>query len=285
MTERRLLAVDLSNQTYRQAAAHQGLTSGKFFTGGLYGFLVAIAGAITRHGVTDIVLCQDMRPYVRSLLYPEYKALRQGKQDPVLRELQHETMDLVLVMADELGLPVWGVPGFESDDLIAHCVRRYGWRFAQVIGMSNDADLKQLLDHPRFALMSGGKSDALHEGGDYAIGEGGQVLTPAEYVDMLCLTGTHNEVGGLDGVGPVRGAAIVKDPVKWRAVLAQHMGMIARNRELIQLPHKQLERDGPVVLPRATKPFDVRMLYRFAGRYDIDVTPRMAEAFEMVLPR
>lgn len=279
-----LLAVDLSNQVYRAAAAHQTLTSRDTFTGGLYGFLVSVCSAVLKVGATDLVLCRDLKPYVRSQLYPEYKLLRQETRDPELKALADTSMQQVLDLAAALGLPVWGVPGFESDDLIGHAVRRYGWRFDLVVGMSNDADLKQLFSHPRFALFANGALQQPAPGNPRFVVDKQVTATPEEYVHMLCLMGTHNEVAGLQGVGPVRAAAMVQDPVKWRRAQAEHAELLARNRQLITLPHPQLEQAGRVILPRATRPFTPRDLYRFAARYDIDVTPRMTEAFEQVLP-
>lgn len=286
MTARVLLAVDLSNQVYRAAAAHQTLTSRDTFTGGLYGFLVSVCSAVLKVGATELVLCRDLKPYVRSQLYPDYKALRQETRDPELKALADTSMQQVLDLAAALGIPVWGVPGFESDDLIGHAVRRYGWRYQMVVAMSNDADLMQLFAHPRFALLRGGKEGGLQRAlptGRFVV-DGKVTATPEEYVHMLCLMGTHNEVAGLPNVGPVRAAAMVQDPVKWRRAQAEHAELLARNRQLIALPHAQLEQAGRVALPRATRPFTPRDLYRFAARYDIDVTPRMTEAFEQVLP-
>lgn len=280
MSKRVLLAVDLSNQIYRAAASHSRLTSGDTFTGGLYGVMVSVASAISRVGATDLVFCMDSKPYVRSLAYPQYKAFRKKDQDPELRRLYKETEPLVLEWAGRTGIPVWAVPGFESDDLIGHAVRLNGWRYAQIVAMSNDEDLFQLCDHPRFKIWRDVKRGLL--GAEYLRSEFN--LSPADYVKALALSGTHNDVEGIAGIGPKKSAAIVNDPAKWRRALNEHGPMIERNLSLIRLPHADLTKNGPVILPSVERDyFSIRDLYRFAGVYEIDITPMIANAFEQVL--
>lgn len=280
MSRRVLLAVDLSNQIYRAAAAHSKLSSGETFTGGLYGFLVSVASAITRTGATDIVLCRDVKPYVRSDLYPDYKALRKTTQDPELRRLYQESAELVEELVARMGIPVLARPGFESDDLMGAITRRYGWRFDLIVAMSNDEDLFQLTDHPRFRIWRDAKRGLM--GAEFLAKQFN--LKPADYIKALALSGTHNEVEGIPGIGPVKSAAIVNDPIKWRRYLSSHGDLIARNLALIKLPHPDLERNERVVLPSVERgSFSLRDLYRFAGVYEIDVTPMIANAFEQVL--
>jgi 5'-3' exonuclease len=279
VSARTLLAVDLSNLLYKSCHAHSGLSSGDVFTGGLYGFMLGIAVAIKKTQATDLVICRDMKPYLRSLDYPEYKLLRKTAQDPELKEMYATSEPLVLEFIRGAGIPIWGVPGFESDDLIGYAVRHYGWRFARIVAMSSDEDLHMLLDHPRFAIYKGAKPGQLVT----ASPEGyvtPQKVTAAEYRLALALSGTHNEVAGLDGIGAVRAAAIVKDPVKWRQYLGEHGPMIERNLSLITLPHAKL---GRQTLPTRKGRFTGRSLYRLVSHLDIDITPIMSESFEQVL--
>lgn len=277
--DRVLLAVDFSNQLYKAAAAHGDLSSGAVFTGGLYGFMVSLAAAIYHTGATDVVLCRDSKPYLRSLIYPSYKLLRKGNQDPELRRLYEESQPLVLEFARVCGLPVWAVPGFEADDLAGFVVRRYGWRFRLVVSMSNDGDLLQLMDHPRFRIYKDSKRPLVDAKALPCIS--GKRLSTSQYVRALALSGTHNEVEGIEGIGAIKSAKAVLDPIQWRQLLAQHRELIERNIALITLPHADLRSTR---LPLSTKgEFDLRALYRFADRFDIDITPRIAESLEQVL--
>lgn len=266
-----LLLVDLSYQTYRAAAAHPNLSHEDVFTGGLYGFFGSFAKAVRETGATHAVGCLDMKPYLRSRDYPDYKKLRKGSANEDLRELQQGTLGLVIDLLGRLGVPVWGVPGFESDDLIAHCVVQHRSRFSMVYGQTNDSDLLQLLDKPNFALFTDG------------IGNLKQLpagVSAVEHITMSALSGTHNDIAGIPGVGPVRALQAIRDPAVMRRYRAEHGDLIDRNVALIRLPHPELPRSLP--LPKAEPSCTRRDLYRWLAAYDIDCTGSMVNALDQL---
>lgn len=275
-----LLAVDLSHQVYRAAAAHKLLTSGDRFTGGLYGFLVSLAKQIRETGATSVVICRDMKPYRRSLIYPEYKQLRTKTRDEELYKRHVESMPYVLECIDELGLPVMAVPGFESDDCIAHIVRRSSERWEAIYAASNDSDLYQLFWCEWFRVLKAEVADSIDYRNLKALPF---CCTPEEWTLASALRGTHNEIAGIPGVGEIRALQAVKDPAKMRVYREQYSALIDRNIELIRLPHADFPRH--LQIPQATKPFDHRGLYRFCARFDVEVTPTMVASFEKVLPK
>lgn len=280
---RTLLAVDLSYQTYRAAAAHPMLTSlqrdGKVFTGGLYGFFVTWAKTMRETEATDVVFCQDRKPYLRSKSYPEYKQLRKANANYELKERYEESMPLVLEALDAFGLPLWGIDGFESDDLIGHLVMKYRHRYDRIVAASNDGDLYQLLWCPTFSiyakdlsgLMTGAKLWEKH------------AVTPDQYMLATALTGTHNDIAGIPGVGPVTALKAIKDPALMRSTRAAWGQVIDRNLELIKLPHPEFPYEAN--LPTYAGGFNQRALYKWMSRYDIEVTMSMVNAFEQLKPR
>jgi 5'-3' exonuclease len=143
-SSRTLLLVDLSYQVYRAAAAHPMLTSRRTFTGGLYGFFTTVAKMIRDTKATEVVFCQDLKPYKRSETYPQYKQLRKKDADEELLMMFTQSMSLVLDAIRATGLPIWGVRGFEFDDLVAHAAIRYRHRFDTIWGGTNDSDVYQL---------------------------------------------------------------------------------------------------------------------------------------------
>ena len=275
-TDRVLICVDLSNAAYKAAAVNPGLTSGDTFTGGLYGFLIAVQKAISAVEATDIVICEDRKPYVRSQLYPAYKELRKTTRDPELYERAQETIGLIKQFIEVAGWPLWSVPGFESDDLIGHAVIKYRNRYKQVIAMSNDSDLYQLFKYPGFSIWKGKKG--LYTKKSYEREWAG--LSLEHLPTALALTGTHNDVEGVRGIGTVTAIGIVSHPFKLRKALEQHADIIKRNLELIRLPHKDLPKD--LLIPDYTRHFVERDLLRFCGRYDINITRSMCTAFERI---
>ena len=111
----------------------------------------------------------------------------------------------------------------------------------------------------------------------------GQPISPADYMLMTALTGTHNDIAGIPKVGPVTALKAIKDPALMRKWVESHGDIIKRNLDLIRLPHPEFP--AGIRLPEHGGSFNPRQLYRSLGRYDIDVTSSMVKAFEQLLRR
>lgn len=270
-----LLAVDLSYQSYRASAAHPTLSSGDTFTGGLYGFLVALASAIRATGARSVVVCQDRKPYRRSLTYPEYKQLRKKTQDEELVKRHKLSMSLILEMLDVVGLPAWGIDGYESDDLVAHCVRSPGAQVDEVVAASNDSDLYQLFDDPSFKVY---RKDGDIMNGVRLWKETG--LSPSQFMLATALMGTHNDIAGIPRVGEKTAIKAVLDPALMRTYRASHGELIERNLSLIKLPHPDFPTRARI--PSRGRRFELRAFYRWCAQYDIEATAPMISALEQL---
>jgi len=252
------------------------LTSRRTFTGGLYGFLTTLAKTIRETRANQIVICQDRKPYLRSATYPDYKQLRKKNADDELLLMYSQSMKLVLDAIEVIGLPLWGVDGFESDDLIGHCVAQRRSRYDCIYAASNDSDLFQLLGCDRFFIYRDSIAK-LVTGASLMKDKG---LTPEQFMLATALQGTHNDIEGIPGVGEVRAAKAAKDPALLRPLREKWGPMIDRNLGLIKLPHPQFPwKETP---PSLSRSFSAQALYRFCGRYDIDVTKAMLDSFEQI---
>lgn len=278
MVTRVLLGVDLSYQSYRAAAAHGKLTSSTGeFTGGLYGFLVTLAKTINDTQATHVVVCEDRKPYRRSLLYPEYKQLRKATADEELKERADVTKLQVMKALDVIGIPVVGVNGFESDDIIGHYVTRHRHRFETIYAASNDSDLFQLLIHRRFRVYRKDETDVV----SYDSLKRSTGLEPEEFMLASALMGTHNDVAGIPKVGEKTAIKAVKTPSALRMYREQWADLIERNLRLIRLPYEGFP--AHLELPTCGS-FVGRDFIRHLARYDINVTTSMMNAFERVCP-
>lgn len=273
-----LLAVDLSYQTYRAAAAHPMLTCGRVFTGGLYGFLTTLAKQIRETAATQVLVCKDVKPYRRSLLYPEYKQLRKKDADEDLLKAFNQSLPMVLDALAEIGIPVLGVDGFESDDIIGWVVTKHRSRYRTIYAASNDSDLYQLLGCPNFKVLRKDLTDLVDA---KRLASGPMGMTPAEFMLASALQGTHNDIAGIPRVGEVTAFKAVKDPGLMRTLRERWGDLIDRNLQLIKLPHPEFPRLGA---PPACGRFEARRLYRFCSRFDIEVTKSMIDSFEAVCP-
>lgn len=276
MRRKTLVLVDLSNALKRSMFSHKGLTSGTTFTGGVYGVLVGLAKVLGAYGATSAVLCQDSKPYRRSLEYPKYKAKRVEEKDETLIQALEQSRRLIDEAAQVIGVPLWAVPGFEADDLIAHACRRESNRYDRVVIWSNDSDLFQLLVRPNIwierakEVMTQAKLLAAHG------------LTAEQHLLLSVLMGSHNDVAGIEGVGPITARKIVDNPALFRQYTDKHSEIIKRNQHLMRLPHPALP---TIHLPDQTRAFVARDFYRWASRYDIAATEKMLSAFEGLTTR
>lgn len=274
--KRVLLIADLSYQIYRASAAHANLTSEGRFTGGLYGFMQSFGKAARETGATRAAFCLDVKPYVRSKAYPEYKQVRKKASDPALRERFLESEPYVHALLRRLGHEPVGVPGFESDDVIAHFALSLRHRFDEIYAMANDSDLYQLLWVPNFAVYKDSISNAVR--GATLRCPQKLPVSPSDYMLATALMGTHNDIAGIAGIGEGRAFAAVRDAAKLRKLRGDHAAVVDRNLALIKLPHDEF--------PGANLPpppaFRAQDLYAELGRYDIETTAAMVSAFEAV---
>ena len=274
-----LLAVDLSYQTYRAASVNAHLTSGDGeFTGGLYGFMVTLAKAIRDTEATHVLVCEDRKPYRRSLLYPEYKLLRRKTQDLDLKARVDAAKLQILGVLDCIGIPVVGVDGFEADDIIAHTVHLQRHRFKEIFAASNDSDLYRLFQCPWFKVYRKDINDVM----DFRKLKEQTGLSPEEFSLASALMGTHNDIEGIKGVGEKTAYRAVKDLTQLRMYRERHSDLIERNLRLIKIPYEGFP--GDLQLPPAHHHFDRRKLIRYCSKYDINVTGAMTDSFEAVCP-
>lgn len=278
MSGRVLLSVDFSYQVYRAAASHPDLMcmSTETFTGGLYGFMQSFSKTVRETQATDVVVCLDSKPYLRSRDYPAYKQLRKKGADDDLLRLYQASEPLVLDLLQTMGVPVWAEPGFESDDLTAALVQTQRSRYRSIYAASNDSDLYQLLNRPQFAVYRDSIANVVTA--ERLLASSG--LTPAEFMLSTALQGTHNDIEGILGVGPKTAAKAVKDPAVMRKYRDSHGDVIDRNLALIKLPHHELPRSAAP--PTRGGGFSARELYRWCSTYDIDCTLSMVNAFEQI---
>lgn len=272
-----LLTIDLSWAIYRAAAAHPQLSSTDgTFTGGVYGFIQSLQKAIRETGATHVVACTDSKPYRRSVQYPEYKQLRKSAADPELKRMYDESEPLVRALLVMVGVPVCGVPGFEADDIAAHLHRRNRSRFQKLFANANDSDLYQLLEIDHFACYK----ESIQTIVTAATLKKKMGLTPAEFMLASALQGTHNDIEGIPGVGPIKSKNAVLDPSEMRKYRESHGHIIDRNLSLITLPHPEFP--AGLGLPQRTGRFNQRTLYRWLARLDIDTQLPMVNAFEQI---
>ncbi|MDZ4830788.1 MAG: DNA polymerase I [Phycisphaerae bacterium] len=140
----------------------------------------------------------------RSQIYPEYKAHRPPPPSDFGPQV-----DRCLQLLALFGVPAFGCPGTEADDVIATLVRRLRREDPEleIRIVSKDKDLGQLLDD-KTKLYDVHTGEAL--GTEQLFQKKG--IRPEQVVDMLALMGdTADNVPGVAGIGPKTAAQLITE--------------------------------------------------------------------------
>src|SRR6267143_2032345 len=181
-------------------------------TNAVYGFTTMLLRAIREGNPTHLAVAFDEEAKAkRSELYPEYKATRGAPPEDLTPQFP-----LVRRVLEAMRVPAIGFPGYEADDVIATLAKRarvQGW---EVVIVSGDKDLMQL-------VVDGIRCyDSMYEKwyGPAEVEEKWGV-PPAQVGDLLALTGDKiDNIPGVPGVGEKTAAGLLKEHGTLENVLA-----------------------------------------------------------------
>ena len=143
----KLAVLDGTNLFYR---AYHGLIKQRFEKDGIpiwgaYGLLNTIASTCRRYRPTHLVVIFDWgKSDYRLGIWPKYKAGRpQG--DAIDYDDAVAQQDVLRDLLPQLGVTTWREEGVEADDVIAYLVDRFKGEVDEVVVVSGDKDMRQLV--------------------------------------------------------------------------------------------------------------------------------------------
>jgi DNA polymerase-1 len=258
----RLLLLDGHSLAYRAFFAlpveNFSTTTGQP-TNAVYGFTAMLINVLRDETPTHVAVAFDRgEPTFRHEQWVEYKANR--RETPADFRSQ---LSLIFEVLDALGIKRLSVPGYEADDIIATLTTEAEQAGFDVLIVTGDRDVLQLVDEHTTALMTRrGISEMTRFTPEEVSAKYG--LTPAQYPDYAALRGDPSDnLPSIPGVGEKTAAKWVAefgslselvdrvDEVKGRAgdKLREHLPAVLRNRQLTELA-----RDVPLEL----RPEDLR---------------------------
>jgi len=108
-----------------------------------------IVSDLTEFG-SELLLCVDSKSW-RHEFFPDYKKNRDKiKESTYYAEYKEHFHDMLAEMSLFMPIRVVKKPGYEADDLLAYYVRK----FPRSIVVSNDKDMKQLIDVPKVQMYN-----------------------------------------------------------------------------------------------------------------------------------
>ncbi len=136
----------------------------------------------------------------RTAVYPQYKQTRAAMPDDLPPQI-----DRILKIVRMMGIPVLAVPGQEADDVIATLAGRFAGEDLDVVVISRDKDLDQVVG-PHVVLYDPMKNETL----DAAAIIAQKGYSPEQAVEVQTLMGDSiDNIPGIPGVGPKTAAKLI----------------------------------------------------------------------------
>src|SRR5947209_5711543 len=221
-------------------------TSDGRVTNAVYGFTSMLAIVLASRPEYAIAAFDLGKPTFRSQEYVEYKAGRRAMPDDLRAQI-----DMVRDVLESFSIPIYGVEGFEADDVIGTLARIAEERGHSVTIVSGDLDCLQLVTESVEALVPRrGITDTFLYGPDQVLLDCLQLVTesvealvprrgitdtflygpdqvrqrygfePPQLIDFKALRGdTSDNIPGVPGVGDKTAAKLVQDFVTVEALL------------------------------------------------------------------
>jgi len=181
-------------------------TSDGRVTNAVYGFTSMLAIVLASRPEYAIAAFDLGKPTFRSKEYVEYKAGRRAMPDDLRAQI-----DMVRDVLESFSIPIYGVEGFEADDVIGTLARIADERGHAVTIVSGDLDCLQLVTESVEALVPRrGITDTFVYGPDQVRQRYG--FEPPQLIDFKALRGdTSDNIPGVPGVGDKTAAKLVQD--------------------------------------------------------------------------
>ncbi|WP_135548683.1 5'-3' exonuclease [Paenibacillus cymbidii] len=191
-------------------------TSAGLPTNAVHGFVKYLWDAVQTFRPSHVACCWDMGSTTfRTEKFDGYKANRGAPPDELIPQF-----DLVKEVAASFRIPNVGIAGYEADDCIGTLARQFGAEGTDVLVLTGDHDMLQLIDERvSVAIMKKGASN-------YAVYTPATLLeerqlTPQQVVDLKGLMGdTSDNYPGVKGIGEKTALKLVQQYGSVEGILA-----------------------------------------------------------------
>jgi len=207
-TPRELWLIDGNSLVYRAffALPESIATSRGQPTNAIFGFASMLVKIISEYGVKPTLVVWDAGMSGREVVYDEYKAGRRERPDLLSEQWPH-----MQPLVDSFGYENVKVPGYEADDVIATLARQAHAQGLEVMVVTGDRDLFQLIE-PGVRVMSTGRgiTDTKIYDRDAVIDRYG--IPPELVPDFVGLKGdTSDNIPGVPGIGDKTASQLLQE--------------------------------------------------------------------------
>lgn len=204
-----LLLIDGHSQAYRAFFGMKTPLSTREGepTGAVFGFARKLLSVIKEYQPEYVAVAFDLGDTWRHSEFTAYKATRDSMPDEMRTQMTR--IDQLLRAFD---IPIVTYPNFEADDVLGTLSRLAAAQEFEVLVMTGDRDMFQLVDERvKVLYTSGGPTPTTSVYGLAEVQERYD-LTPAQFIDLKALTGDSSDnIPGVPGVGEKTAAKLLKE--------------------------------------------------------------------------
>jgi len=205
--KKKLVLIDGHALAYRafHALPEDMKTTQGELTNAVYGFISMLLNVLREEQPTHVAVTFDKGRTFRYDMYADYKAHRAKMPEEMVPQ-----MERIRQVVKALDIPIFEQEGYEADDLLGTLARQAGEQGVDVLIVTGDMDLLQLVDEQTHVLTSRWRfSDTVVydlEGVKRRYG-----LPPTQLVDLKAMMGDKSDnIPGVPGVGEKTGVKLLK---------------------------------------------------------------------------
>lgn len=203
----RIVLLDANALIHR---AYHGLppltTKDGLLVNAVYGFTTTLFKALDDFAPKYLAVAFDVKgPTIRHKEFKEYKATR-----PPMPEELFKQLTLVKEVCKVLNVPVFGIEGYEADDVIGTLDKQAGEKNISAVVVTGDMDTLQLVDKDTevYSMSRGIKQAEIFDTEKVKEKYGFQ---PEQLVDYKALRGDPSDnIPGVPGIGEVTASNLIK---------------------------------------------------------------------------
>ena len=167
-------------------------------TTAVFGFFRKLFSVLRDYQPDGVAVAFDKGDTWRHEEFVEYKATRDAMPDEMRPQ-----MDRIIQVLEALKIPILSLDNFEADDVLGGLARQAAEEGHDVIILSGDRDMFQLVaDRVKILYTSGGPSPTTSAYGVTEVAERYGGLDPVQFLEMKALVGDNSDnIPGVPGVG------------------------------------------------------------------------------------
>jgi DNA polymerase-1 len=206
--KRKILLLDGHSLAFRAffALPDTLVTSSGQVTNAVYGFTAMLIKLFADERPDAVIVCFDKgAPQFRLDRYADYKAGRAETPDKFRQQLP-----LIREVLGALRIPMFELAGYEADDLLATLVKHCGAETCEIVVVTGDRDILQLVrDGVSVIMTRRGISDVIRYDAATVLERYG--VGPEKWIDFVALKGESSDnLPGVPGIGDKTAAQLIQ---------------------------------------------------------------------------